>query len=315
MRPIGQQRAQVGVRGRVGIPIAGHVLSPLPGALDPGEGLVELLPIPLARRLQVADLKRQPRRCGRVHHLVHRLEKRVSLAAHVGGQKPPLARRDPAKGGEFFFIRETGRRIDQSGGQTEGTLRHSRGEHSLHRGEFLRAGRARHAAYYARANRVVPHQVRIVDRYAHIIHVMKVLANALKREVQVELLPVPFPALLRLGPANRGGGVAAVASHVGRHPLADLRVRLGIDEEVVIRMTVNIDESGTQRQTSRVDLAMSGAAHLGTNLSDGVSANGERTFIRGVAQTVEYHGMVKYDVIHRGLPGAEAARPSSLAAK
>ena len=60
---------------------------------------------------------------------------------------------------------------------------------------------------------------------------------------------------------------------------------------------------------------MSGAAYLGTDISDGVSANGERTFIRGVAQTVEYHGMVKYDVIHRGLPGAEAARPSSFSSK
>ena len=136
-------------------------------------------------------------------------------------------------------------RVDQPGGHAVGALLHGVGDEPRH---LLQLGRLRRAfvvAHHVLAHLAEPDVRQQVDRRLRPLD---------GREVAGEVAPAP------LGGRFLRRDRAAFADHFGRDALADLALRVAVDEQREVRVRMRIDEAGRHHLAAGVDRSRRGAA-------------------------------------------------------
>ncbi len=286
--PVGQQRAQRGAGGGVGVDVAHHVLALGARGVDQGEGVGDLAPARPARGLHVAHLGGQSALAADADGLRHRVEQRRPLAADVARVEAAPARGAAGDADDLLGGRVGAGGVDQAGGEAVRAVGHRLVHHALHVRLLGRGGRAAREAHGGQAQRAVADELRHVERDALPLVAREVLADRLPREVhargQVEGEALHLGAeLIR----DRGGGEAAVADHLGGDALADLRLGAPVVPEAPVGVRVHVDEAGGDGAPARVDGAPGRLAGKIADRGDGVAGHSHVGTAGGCAGAVD----------------------------
>ena len=192
------------------------------------------------------------RRTG-AQRLRHRIDRAGIAIARVGGIQCTVASDVATQAGYFFFRRADFRGVFQSGGIAECALLESLAQQPPHGCQPRRIGGAIAQSQSAQTQLAVGHQRQHVDPRPRFTQPVEVFRHAVppQRYAAVEAVDV---AGRQTWIANRRTPETAIADHLQGHALCQRTHRARIDQQRVIRMAVDIDESRCDDQSRRIDM-------------------------------------------------------------
>ncbi len=244
--PVGHEGGEAGARGDVRVLVEGHVDALPPALLHEPQGVLRLAPVRLPGGLEVGYLDRDARPPADLDGLLHGLEEGLPLPPDVAEVDAVEVLEDLRELDDLVGLCECARRVDEPGGHPPRPVLQRLGDEPLHLLQ-LRTGRL---------PVLVPHHVLPdgalanhrddVEGGAGGVYEAHVLRHGLPVELEVlaEARPHVF---LPVGPhlgVHGGGRAPAVPDDLGGHPLADLALYPRVDQDGVVRVAVDVDETG-----------------------------------------------------------------------
>ena len=183
--------------------------------------------------------------------LLHRLEEPLALVANVARVQAPLIPNDRAEGGELVGRAVRARRIDQAGRETDRAFVHGTREAVPSLVELAVAGPAGGGTHDALAG------ASRADERARLIAGRVVAGPRVSAKVTTCALCPVHPSArsssVRGKSFHRCRRTAAVAAHDERHAHVQRALERVVDEDRVVRVRVDVDESGSDDTVARVD--------------------------------------------------------------
>ena len=296
LRPLRQQRAQIGPAGDVGIDIPGH-FDPEGARLGDDFGVFgDAVP---GSGVQVVDLQTGARVPGDGDAFTESFDPAPQVA-HI---EPAVRRRDPRQGGQLLGAGERVRDVREAARQREGALFHRFGDEALHLAQLL-VGRF--------AFLVADHGGAHLSR-THIGHHIEADPGGFQSvEIAAERRPVALDRrrhhhrVVHRRPEYRARR-QVLPQHFGGHPLRHLAERPRVHHQPVLRVGVHVDEARRERHPPGLD-DLRGGRRLRPDRGDRVPGDRHIGPIPGTAGPVHHPRADDQQVgLIRGIGGRPAA--------
>ena len=224
-----------------------------PGRLDHAEELFRAAPAVDPRKLQMGDLNMDPAALADVDGFGHRVVDGVRLVANMRRISGAMLFQDAAERPDLVGFGIEPRRREQPARHAERAGFERLREHFLHMAKLAVAGRAVLHAHRHQTQRVVSDLHDGVHRDGRPrFHVAGEIGfgegqpgRAGRKIIGEEV---------GLSGQGRRDREAAIADHLGRDPLADLRLRQRIERQGEIGVGMNVDKAGGEHPAGPVDL-------------------------------------------------------------
>ena len=254
-RPRRQRGVEVRQAEGAGVHVEGDVLAPLARGADELDAATALREA--VARHEMGDLEAHLGVVARADRLGDRLRRAVVAPARVGGVERRVTgeRRHLALRGSLLL------RVLEAGRVAPGALLERLAQEGLHLLELAVVRRTVGETDRREAQLAVRDEAQHVDGGPGGVESLEVLAGRAPGQRKVVRVAVDRTAR-RVGVSDREAAEAAVADDLRRHALVDRAHRAGIDEQRVVGVAVQVDESRADREPGGVDLLGVDPAHV-----------------------------------------------------
>ena len=228
----------------------------------------------------------------------------MGFVADVGGVAGAVGFQDATQGAQLVALAEAARRGEQAGRQAERAGLQPLRQHVLHVAQLRLARRAVFHAHRHQAKRVVAdlhHGVhRDVGPAVHVageVGFLEGQPGGAARQILAERVD--------LAGQCRRDGEAAIADHLGRHPLADLGLGLRVERQGEVGMGMDVDEARGHHAAVGVDDATRAVRPVRLDGDDAAGADGHIGHAGRRAGAIDHLAAPDHDVVHHRLPSRE----------
>jgi hypothetical protein len=228
-------------------------LEPLgPRGVDLRDHRVGLLPVRLAARVDVADVRAHLGLPGDAERLIQRFEHPVGLRPHRHFEQAVELGDDRSEGGELRSGGKRARRCRESRPQAQRSFAHRHAHHFLHFCQFLRSRYAAAFADHRPPHVGVADERGEVDAGALLLDVAEILGERSPFHIEL-ILVLAFPHQ-RLQLRRERAWRLAFREHFQRHALIDVAESAAVDRPHIPRERDEVDEARADRQPRGIDL-------------------------------------------------------------
>ena len=310
LHPRRDHASQAGGTGVVCVHVRGDLQAVLLRLLNTPDQLVELVPIPPARRLEVINLRPNAGLACNGEQLVERLEQLRPLAAHMGDVQPVVFRNRLGQAYQFLRRGVVSRGINQRCADAHRALLHRGPGERLHPLQLGLGGRPVFVADLVHAQRGRADERCDVRRHAEPDEMLEPLAKRGPRHVRTVLAPAH-------------GGVErakrrALPEHLERDALPDVALRLTVAAQRFGRPAQHVDKTRRNRLAGGIDHCLAAQLRRRAQVRNPVAANGHRPDKRHAAAAVVNRPVLNDHIVPRparAAPGACARHDQQTQAK
>ena len=275
VRPRRNRLRQAGAACDVGVLIGGELDAAPARRVDQRDDFLHPPEVLRAGDLEVEDVDRDARAFADRDRLLDPLAQLLAVVAQVRRVETAGGARRPRQRDQLVGPGVGVGRVDQAGRHAVGALRHRLGDQARHLLELVRLRRPLVVAHHQLAHLAEADVREQVDRGP---------AAFDGREVAGEVAPPP------LGGRRLRRDRAALADHLGGHPLPDLALGVAVGEQGEIGVGVRIDEARREHLAPGVDGARRRARDA-PDAGDPSVAHRDRSGDRGAAAAVDDAGV------------------------
>ena len=302
-----QALLEPGPSGNVGILVGGDIHAAVARRLDDPHLLCHSSPVDMTIHLEMQDVSRQARLLRDPNRLLDRLNAVRAFASNVAGVDATVFRRDLRERDQFVGGGKHVGRIDEPGGEAQGTVAHGLVNQLLHLVHLFRSRPSVDIAQDVFPDLATTRVGSDVDRNSLALDARKIFAQGRPVSLDAQRLQAPVEGCG--GRAEDGPGRIGLARDLRRDALADFAFGLAVREQRKVRMAVEVNETGRHHQASGINHLLGGGVFKPPHVSDLAVLYRDRAFKPGTAAAVDDVAVNDHQVIERlwSPPGSQVA--------